>query len=431
MYRDGMHAFRRFGFGRRGQEPVPADARAWVVSQLDANDPVLGRPGPTIACMDEVLRNYTAAMKSGTSAPGFADLFVDDAVALLNQAVSSDLPLRERLVWFWTNHFTVSARAGNWCFGLIGPYIRDAIRPNVCGRFADLFKAVMRHPGMLYYLDNYISTGPNSPVGLAHHSGLNENLARECLELHTLGVDSGYTQTDVTTLAAILTGRTIDLDGDPPGFRFRADMHEPGPKSFMSRVFPEGYDGSEAALEFIANHPATRHHIATQLVGYFVADLPSADCIQRVEDVLNATGGDLRAAMLTIADVDEAWQPLTKFRAPAEYVVSVLRALSLPPLPKRTIYDATVALGQPFLTASMPNGWPDTTEAWADGELILERAQWAMKQASQAGELDPATVADVTLGDLCSGRTRAAMAACPNKTEALATLLASPEFMRR
>ena len=289
----------------------------------------------------------------------------------------------------------------------------------------------MRHPGMLCYLDNASSVGPSSPFGLAHHRGLNENLARECLELHTLGVQSGYTQRDVTGFAAILTGRTVNQDGLAPGFVFRVDMHEPGVKHFMGHTFAEGFDGSEAALEWIAAHPATRHHIATQLVRHFVADVPPPSCVSRVEIVLRDTNGDLTQAMLAIIDMDEAWQPLTKFRAPADYVVAVHRALDLPPEPGARMLWAISDLGQSFRNPVLPNGWGGTAADLLSGEMLLKRADWAMTQASRPDARAAEEIASATLGDLCSPTTRAAMQKCPTPAEALATLFASPEFVRR
>jgi uncharacterized protein (DUF1800 family) len=430
---DSSQAFRRFGLGRRGSEPLPDDVPGWLRSQLDAPDPLLSQAGPSIANAAAVLRQYEGARKSGAPLPpGFAELFGQDMTAALQHAATTDLPFRERLVWFWNNHFTVSGRAGNWVFALAGPYLHDAIRPHVTGRFVDLVKAVMRHPGMLTYLDNELSDGPDSPLGLKQHRGLNENLARECLELHTLGVNGGYTQADVTAFAAILTGRSTKLDGDdPPGFVFRADAHEPGPKHFMGHEFPEGFEGSEAALDFIAAHPATHRHIATQIVQHFVADTPPPACVARVAAVLDNSGGDLKQAMLAVIEMPEAWEPLTKFRAPADYVIAVARALDLPPEPSRGLLKATGDLGQPFMAPLLPNGFPDTAPDWLAGEPMLKRADWAMTQAARPGAPTAEAVADATLGDLCSPSTRAAIKACPNPAEALATLFASPEFMRR
>jgi uncharacterized protein (DUF1800 family) len=351
--------------------------------------------------------------------------------AALQYAAITDLPLRERLVWFWTNHFTVSARGGPWPFGANGAYVQEAIRPNVTGRFADLLKAVMRHPAMLDYLNNTGSVGPDSPTGRAHRMGINENLARESLELHTLGIQSGYTQKDVTAYAEMLSGRQMRKDVDSAGFVFRADMHEPGPQTLMGHTFPEGFVGSEDALEWLADHPATRRHIATKLVRHFVADAPPPACVARVESVLADTGGDLTQAMLAIIAMEEAWQPLTKFRTPAEYIIAVQRALDLPFQQGHALLDATQDLGQPFRNPVLPNGWPDTAADWISGEAILKRADWAMTQASRPGAPAADAVADATLGDLCSDTTRAAIKAAATPAEALATLFVSPEFLRR
>jgi uncharacterized protein (DUF1800 family) len=432
MQYDASQAARRFGLGWRAGEPAAADARGWLAAQLDAPDPMLSGPGPSTANGILVARRFEAARKAGQNPQyGMANLFGDEMAAALQNATATDLPFREHLVWFWSNHFTVSARAGNYTFGLAGAYVREAIRPHVTGRLSDMVKAVMRHPGMLTYLDNQLSAGPDSPDGMKYHKGINENLARECLELHTLGVHGGYTQHDVTAFAAILTGRTVNFDGDSPGFVFKADLHEPGSQTFMGQTFPEGFEGSEAALDFIATHPATYRHIATQLVQHFIADAPPSHCVDSVVAVLTDTKGDLKQATMAIVDTPEAWAPLTKLRSPAEYVVAVLRAVNLPPEPGGRVFYATVDLGQPFMGPLLPNGWPDTAPDWVSGEGLLKRADWAMIQASRPGAPTADAVADATLGDLCSPSTRAAIRACPTQSEALATLFASPEFMRR
>jgi uncharacterized protein (DUF1800 family) len=360
-----------------------------------------------------------------------AQVFIDDMTSALRHAADTDLPVRERLVWFWANHFTVSERAGNWAMGLIGAYIQKAIRPHATGRFADMVKAVMRHPAMLFYLDNWMSIGPDSAIGRSRHQGINENLARECLELHTLGVESGYTQRDVTVLAAILTGRTFSREGDAPGFQFRPDTHEPGPKTFMGRSFPEGIEGSEAALDWIADHPSTRRHIATQLVRHFVADAPPQHCVAQVEAVLTNTDGDLKQAVLAITEMPEAWQPLTKFRAPAEYAIAVQRALDLPFEPGYHLWEASRDLGQRFMSPILPNGWPDTAADWISGEALLKRADWAMTQASRPGAPSADAVIEATIADVVSTSTLKAVRSCPTPAEALATVFVSPEFLRR
>jgi uncharacterized protein (DUF1800 family) len=433
MDRPLIHAVRRFGFGSSvTADAPPADIQQWFRAQLDVPDPVLAQPGPTILRAALAQRNWEALIKAGAaSAPGLSEVYQSDMTAILQQAITSDLPVRERLAWFWGNHFTVSGRAGGWALGLLGCYLHDAIRPHVTGRFVDMLKAVMVHPAMLWYLDNWLSVGPNSPDGLARHQGINENLARECLELHTLGAGSGYTQADVTSFAAILTGRSIEMGGDTPGYVYKANAHEPGPKTFMGHTVPEGFAGSEAVLEFIADHPATHRHLATQLVRHYVADTPPERCVERVAAVLKDTGGDLKQAMLAIFDLAETWQPLTKFKAPAEYCASVIRALSLPPEGGFHLLAATEDLGQHFGDAILPNGWPDTAADWISGEGILKRADWAMTQASRPGAPPAQQVLAATVGDVCSDATRAAVARCPNQAEALATLFVSPEFLRR
>jgi uncharacterized protein (DUF1800 family) len=427
-----LHALRHFGFGRRGLEPIPDKPRDWLASQLEGSDPWLTGTGPSFHNVVHISRHNEALFRSGMNPDGgFAELFASEMVALLNHAARTDLAFRERLVWFWSNHFTVSQHAGGWPLGALGAYIHEAIRPHVTGRFVDLLKAVMRHPAMIYYLNNDESVGPHSVIGLRQHRGINENLARECLELHTLGVHAGYTQQDVTAFAVILTGRWVFRDGNPPGFVFRDDMHEPGRKRLMGREFPEGFAGSEAALEWLAGHPATHRHLARQLVRHFVADIPPPDCVVRVEDVLGETQGDLKQAMLTIIDLEEAWQPLTKFRAPAEYAIAVERALGLPPEPPPAVVGAPAVLGQPFMGPVLPNGWPDTASDWLSGEALLMRADWAMTQSARPGAPSAEAVASATLGELCSDTTYSAIRNCPTPAEALATLFASPEFVRR
>lgn len=406
--------------------------REFLAGQLDATDPLVAEPGPTLIRAALAQRQYEAMTKAGAAkAPGLVEINMADMTELLNHAVTTDLDVRERLVWFWANHFTVSARAGGWALGLSGCFIHDAIRPYVTGRFVDMLMAVMIHPAMIWYLDNWGSTGPNSPDGLALHRGLNENLAREFLELHTLGAGSGYTQHDVTTFAAMLTGRSMDMHRDTPGYVYRPRSHEPGPKTFMGRTFQEGFAGCDAALAFIAGHHATHRHVATQLVRHYVTDTPPPACVDHVAAVLRDTDGDLKKAMLAIFGLPEAWQPLTKFQAPADYVVSVHRALRLELEPSPRLLDATDTLGQHFMDAMLPNGWPDTAADWVSGEAILKRADWAMTQVSRPGAPTADSVIAATLGELCCDTTRAAVARCPNPAEALATVFVSPEFLRR
>jgi uncharacterized protein (DUF1800 family) len=457
MTDSSLHAMRRFGFGRRGTERLPDEPKAWLLAQLTVSDPLLSAPGPSTLNAAMVGRRWQAMLAAqrgkaggtmaagdtpansipggllpnGSTALGYDELFPAEMTAQLQHAVSTDLPFRERLVWFWANHFTVAARGSPWSFGLNGAYVQEAIRPHVTGRFADLALAVMHHPAMLDYLDGDHSVGPHSPTGIKQHLGLNENLAREFMELHTLGLGSGYTQGDVTALALVLTGERVRLLEDPPGAYFKPDMHEPGSQMVLGHAFGASGNEADAAITWIAGHPATRRHLAKQLVQHFVADMPPASPVSRIEAALQSSNGDLTAAYRALIDLQEAWQPMTKFQAPAEYVVAVQRAVDLPFEPGRRLLDATADLGQPFRNPLLPNGWPDSGAAWIAGEALLKRADYAMIQASRPHAPDAQAVLEATIGDVCSGATRAAVIACPNNAEALATVLASPEFMRR
>ena len=258
------HALVRFGLGRRGTEKVPSDPGAWLRAQLHGPDSARFPAPPStpagLAALREDRENKPEAGKSRGRA-----VFRQDATAQLANALTTPTPFRERLVWFWTNHFTISLRRGQ-CAALAGAFVEEAIRPHVTGRFADMLLAVMRHPAMLLYLDNAGSVGPDSPVGQRNKRGLNENLARECLELHTVSPAAGYTQADVTNFAKVLTGWSIDLRADPPGFRFRPFTHEPGEQTVMGKRFPPGEEGGGAALMFLAGHPAT-HRFQPWMIG--------------------------------------------------------------------------------------------------------------------------------------------------------------------
>src|SRR5579871_5457362 len=214
--------------------------------------------------------------------PGAAipqEIFLDEAKARLDAAYGSDIGFVERLVWFWSNHFCISATKGGPTMWMAGAYEREAIRPHVLGRFADMLLAVETHPAMLFYLDNARSIGPDSPAGRNGGKGLNENLAREIMELHTLGVRTGYTQADVTRFADVITGWSIvpprpDLQ-HAGEFIFRPGMHEPAPEKVIDRVYPNtGFEQGRAVLQTLARHPATAKHVATKLVRHFVADDP-------------------------------------------------------------------------------------------------------------------------------------------------------------
>ncbi|MCW3476805.1 DUF1800 domain-containing protein [Limobrevibacterium gyesilva] len=426
------HALIRFGLGRRGAEDPPHDPQAWLAGQLDGPDPALAVPCHTGTEGLEAIRTFrqTPLPERKPETNPMRAIFRADTAATMDGIVASQAPFRERLAWFWANHFTVSLHAGE-CAALVHAFLREAIRPHVTGRFADMLLAVMRHPAMLLYLDNAQSTGPNSPLGLKQRRGLNENLARECLELHTLSPAAGYTQADVTEFAKVITGWSIVLQRNPPGFIFRTESHEPGAKTVMGRTYPPGEQGGIQALAWLADHPATHRHLAAKLVRHFVADDPPPALVRRIEGVLRDTHGDLKAASLELIRLPEAWQPLAKLRSPADYVVAVMRALDLPDGNRPAAQNVMATLGQPLFNAPLPNGWPDTAADWSGPEAILRRVDWTYAVSARAGRLDPGAIARDSLGPLLPDATLAQIGRAGSKREAFTLLLASPEFQRR
>jgi uncharacterized protein (DUF1800 family) len=423
------HALVRFGLGSSGSQPPPSDPSAWLLSQLHHPDPPWSGAPPTTAEGLSTLR----ADRQDKPPPGQSRvraLYQAQGLAEIGRAVATNTPFRERLVWFWTNHFTVSLRRGE-CAAVAAAFVEEAIRPNITGQFENMVLAVMRHPAMLLYLDNAASVGPNSPGGLQSHRGLNENLARECMELHTVSPASGYTQEDVTSFARILTGWSVEIKNDPQGFVFRPRIHEPGEHTLMGRAFPEGEEGGVQALRFLANHHATHRFLATRLVQHFVDDVPPPAAVRHIEGILRDTRGDLGAAAAGLIELNEAWTPATKLRTPQDLVVASFRALDVPLDPSPPFLGVLSGLGQPLWTAPAPNGWSDSAADWSGPEAMMRRIDWAFAFSGRIGDRDPIAIADATLGPLYREATRDAMTHAGSRRESLALLLTSPDFQRR
>jgi uncharacterized protein (DUF1800 family) len=417
---DALHAMARFGLGRAGVETLPGDPRAWLLGQVDGPDPA--KFDPTLPSTADGLTIWREQIKLKIPGPGsfVASILKQDTDAQTNEALGSSAPFRERLVWFWANHFTVSTRAGGIA-AVVGPYVREAIRPNITGSFLSLLLAVMRHPAMLMYLDNAGSVGPNSVAGLRSHRGLNENLARECMELHTLGVDAGYTQADVTSFARVLTGWSVELNAVQPGFVFRPETHEPGEKTVFGRRFPPGEAGGVLALDYLANHPTTHRHLARKLVQHFVADVPPPDQLLLIEGVLRDTTGDLGAASRALVDLPGAWQGATKLRSPADFVIAAARALDLPEAARPPMAPGMGLLGQPLWSAA----------SWAAPEAMMRRIDWSYGVSGRAAAIDPEAMAEAALGPHLRPETRQAMQGAGSRRDAIALLLTAAEFQRR
>jgi uncharacterized protein (DUF1800 family) len=358
-------------------------------------------------------------------------LFRNEARARFNAALNADIGLVERLVWFWSNHFCVNADATV----MAGGYEREAIRPHVLGRFKDMLLAAEGHPAMLLYLNNEQSIGPDSVAGVNRDKGLNENLAREILELHTLGVRTVYAQADVTNFAKILTGWTIlptltnpDHGGE---FVFMRRAHEPGPQTVIGNAYANtGVEQGRAVLTDLARHPATAKHLATKLARHFIADEPPPALVDRLSQRFLDTDGDLKEVSAALIAAPESWaSEQAKIKRPGEWITAALRATGEPGEIVRII-RAQALLGEPLWRPPAPKGFSDDNAAWLDG--LGQRIEIANSFARREGLAnEPEAVMDEALGPLASAETRRAVAGAESRPQALTMLLMAPEFQRR
>lgn len=479
-----LHALNRLGYG-----PRPADAAAiaaqgagpWLERFLDEQLDPRGLPQPeglsgTLAGLDvlklgqaELLGRYREAVKAAREArreqargmtpdadalnavrEKVRPLVAQAATARLSRALQSPAQLEEVLAEFWFNHFNVFA--GKNAVGvLVADYEQRAIRPHVLGRFRDMLGATARHPAMLIYLDNAQSVvaGYEPPRAARRQlaqrpelqarvpRGLNENYARELMELHTLGVDGGYTQRDVTELARMLTGWGLDsrkalVGGSGDLFAFDPRKHDAGVKTWLGQTIKgAGKAEGERALDVLAAHPATARHLAFKFAQAFVADDPPPALVARLADNFRASGGDLREFTRTLVRADEFWSRdayQAKFKTPYQYLLSSLRALDLAPANPQNLLTALAQAGQPLFGAATPDGYKNTAVAWRNPEALTQRVQLATTLGQRSG-ISPQRLG-ATLGALLSEPTRRALAAQPVDQQ-VALLLASPDFMKR
>ena len=459
-------ALNRFGMGAVLGEVAPAEPRDWLAAQLGKFDP---RPAPIAAALPsgkliEMLRDSrdekkdlkAAAQQAGTDPkamkqqgmPGpYADLreaYIAAVGARTSVALTTPTPFAERLVHFWSNHFAVSVDK-IVTVGLAGAFEFEAIRPHVMGTFAELLSAAERHPAMLLYLDQAQSVGPGSPLD-AHAAqrgkerGLNENLAREIMELHTLGVRSGYSQADVTEFARALTGWTVGglakqpiLQGPGPQYWFAAPIHEPGARSVMGKKYNQPGEGqAQAVLNDLAEHPATARHIATKLARHFSADDPPAALVTRLEQTFLQSRGDLPTLYRVLIDAPEVWSGPPKFRTPWEWTIAALRATGVKTVPDKSAAGALQQLGQPIWKPGSPAGYDDIAASWAGPDALYRRVELAQRIAERsAPAIDARTLGPALFPGSLSPGTAQAMARAESGPQALALLLSSPEMMRR
>ena len=444
-------AANRFGFGPRAGElqTIDRDPARWLLGQMDtrhtASTAFAGLPATAQIVQGAMgqlrqlqkIKNANAEEQRRMLRDVQKELrgdFIEEAAARTRAAIESPAPFFERLVHFWSNHFTVSATKRQ-SLPLVAAFERDVIRPHVLGKFSEMLLAAARHPAMLTYLDNARSIGPNSRGGKRQGKGLNENLAREILELHTLGVNGGYTQEDVIALAKMLTGWTVDIlgTGGSNGFTFSSLLHEPGEKTLLGIRYPEnGEAEARNALYNLSQHPSCAHFIAGKLARHFISDTPSAAAINTLAQSFTRGGGKLTDVYRTLISLPEIWQtPLGKIKTPNDYIISLLRAAG------EDIGDIRLAgafreLGQIPFSAPSPAGWSDMGKDWLGGEALLRRIGIAQNLANSLHtRVTPAELLEATIGPVASEATRTAVRRAGSPAEALTLVFASPEFQRR
>ncbi|HEY2679162.1 MAG TPA: DUF1800 domain-containing protein [Steroidobacteraceae bacterium] len=469
----------RFGLGARPGDLAAAapDPRAWLKAQIQGAVPLA--VDARLAPSDQIYQGLLAARDERKevkreSAANSADAQAQDAKVVFNavrqayqphyraqvlaraqSAALTSRPFAERLVHFWSNHFAVSADKGI-VYGLAGTLENEAIRPHVGGRFIDLLTAVEQHPAMIAFLDNQYSVGKDSQAALMvarfngfgafgsanpkRQLGINENLAREILELHTLGVNGGYSQADVTSFAQIITGWSIGggkgrLAGGVPGrFYFRENLHQPGAKTFLGKTYTEqGQRQGEAVLADLTRKPATANFIAGKLVRHFIADDPPSAAVERVANAFLKSGGDLPKVYAALIESPEAWDPMPrKFKTPEDFVFSTLRSLDVSPENPEQVVRTFDLLGQRQYTPGSPAGWPDTAKSWDGSDGLIHRVLWASRVADKYERgIEPADLATSSLGAYARPDTLTALRRATSSSQAVALLLMSPEFQRR
>ncbi|WP_298688424.1 DUF1800 domain-containing protein [uncultured Sphingomonas sp.] len=487
-------ALNRFGLGVRPGDALPDDPKHWLHAQFDRFDE---KPAVFAALADAgaLLQNYQDQQRAARqmvpvtlphppAAPTLSAIprpaglqpptasgaapspnamraairqdFGQDAQALyraaiqarMQSALQTDAPFVERMVHFWSNHFCVSAD-NTQTTAFVGAFERDAIRPHVLGRFEDMLIAVEQHPAMLIYLNQINSAGPNSPFALgvarrnpAKRPGLNENLGREIMELHTLGVRSGYSQTDVTEFSRALTGWSVGgaLAGgrrdatSPDTFFFRAPLHEPGTRTIVGKTYDQPDDGqARAALVDFAAAPATATHVATKLARHFAGDAPPPALVARLAASYTRHRGSLPELYRTLIASPEPWvRTPQKFKTPWEWTVSALRGLGRTDLGQMQVAGMLGQLGQPVWKPGSPAGYDDIAASWAAPDALLRRVELAQRLVAPIGDrLDARDLGPRLIPASFSPATADQVGKAESPGAALALLLVSPDFLRR
>ncbi len=454
---EGAIAVTRFGMGAKAGEIARAsgDPRAYLIAQIDPRGAEQPQADPETSAQrfveyrDYQLQKRDAKLAGDAKTPAVVDARLklrdyaaEDFLARARLAATTDAGFKERWALFWANHFTVSAVKGS-TVALVGPFEQEAIRPHVFGRFEDMLVASASHPAMLLYLDQAQSIGPDSVVGqraamIGRKAGLNENLAREIMELHTVGVEAGYSQADVTEFARAMTGWSIAGQRNDPGdqgrFLFREQAHQPGARTVMGRRYAEGgVEQARAVMSDLAANPHTAHHVALKLARHFVADQPLPALVGRLQASFQNSGGDLDRVARTLITSPEAWSPTpAKFKTPYEFMVSSWRAAGITPADLATVAPALNAMGQKVFSPPSPKGWPEEAQIWCAPDAVVKRMGWSEAFAQKvSNDRDPIVLAQNALGDRLTPLSAKAIARAETRPEGLSILLMSPEFQRR
>lgn len=446
-------AVNRFGLGARPDESPPADPRGWLLDQFERYQarpaPWSGQPDTAAlagayGAQQREVRQSQADVKAAARQQlqrETREAYRNAVDARVTSALVTPAPFVERLVHFWSNHFAVSVEKPAVA-ALAGAFEAEAIRPHVLGRFEDMLVAVERHPAMQIFLDQVRSIGPDSMAAQrapGRQLGLNENLAREILELHTLGVRSGYQQADVTEFARALTGWSIGglgarAEGEPGHFEFRPRLHEPGARTILGRTYAQqGEAQALAVLHDLAHSEATANHLATKLARHFVADTPPPALVTRLSDAYLRSGGALSEVYRALVESPEAWAGApAKFKTPWEWAVSSLRGLGLREPGAQHFAPMLTQLGQPVWRPGSPAGYDDIAASWAAPDALVRRVELAQRLAARVGDrLDARELGPRLLAGSLSAPTAGAIARAESAQTALALLLVSPDFQRR
>ena len=362
---------------------------------------------------------------------------------IIKQSINSNASINYRLLDFFANHFSVSANGTGLRF--LAPTLDwDAIAPNLTGLFSDMLVAVISHPAMLLYLDNNKSVGPNSRKAKNRPKlGLNENLAREIFELHTMGINSGYTQNDIIELAKAITGWSFTNQSSKKNsferhsFIYNAKSHEPGSRKILNKIYPEAKNSNKQATSILmdlANHPKTAHHICTKLARHFTKDQPEIELINQMSRTWLKTQGNLRAVMETLILSDLAWQSKNlKYKSPREFLISAYRMVTKKTIDKenKLLFSDLKHLGQEPYSAGSPAGFDDTRASWDGSDELFNRIDWSAHFSSRLKKPSIQELAKTALNNTISNDTLTVINQAESQRQAVSLLLMSPEFLVR